>query len=245
MFSPDGDAVYLTSEVRGAGFWKEKDYTWVYGIYDSKGKVSYMKMEFNYYGSGFRRFINTQVSESLDGGWYRPETEEQYVYYLREEDGKVYTSKDNLLYDFNASDNSMLRIDTTEGFQDFNIKTSFTEVGGEETRSYTFEDSNGVKCVEGIGVVQGGILPCVNSRFKLPVDAEDDSYCGAVLLAVYDGEGNLIFSQEMPSGIGEITPDSTGWVAPADRLYDLQGRELSEPQPGQPYIRAGKIHIAK
>ena len=34
-----------------------------------------------------------------------------------------------------------------------------------------------------------------------------------------------------------------GFTAPEDRLYDLQGRELREAVPGQPYIKGGKVFV--
>lgn len=261
MFSPDGEEVYIIPAERESGFRKEKDYQWVYGVYDSEGKVKYIKTEFNYYAKYgehfYRRFIILQVSENPDGEWQASHDPDRYL--LREEDGKVYLRHsegstttlledykpklESLIYDFNSGDTSKLKVYTTEGEQDFSISTSLTDVGGEEMRSYGLDDSNGVKCVEGIGVVQGGILPCVNSRFRLPDKDDNSSYCGAVLVAVYDGEGKLLFSQDMPSGLSEISR-SDGLDALPVRIFDLQGRELKAPIPGQPYIKDGRILIA-
>ena len=83
----------------------------------------------------------------------------------------------------------------------------------------------------------------MNTRFRLPLSVGDETYCGAVLVAVYDKEGRLIYSQDLPDGIGEITDSDDGYVEPAHRIFDLQGRELRAPAPGQPYIRGGKVRI--
>ena len=40
-----------------------------------------------------------------------------------------------------------------------------------------------------------------------------------------------------------ISASEGGFTAPEDRLYDLQGRELREPVPGQPYIKGGKVFV--
>ena len=150
---------------------------------------------------------------------------------------------ESLIYDFGASDDEELTFYSPEGEKEAKISTGFTLVGGEDKLSYTFEGSDGVKCVESIGITKGGILPAVNTEFHRPVSADDDSFVGAVLVAVYDGEGNLVFRQDLPDAVDAISASEGGFIAPADRLYDLQGRELREPVPGQPYIKGGKVFV--
>ena len=239
--------VYLNPDQRNAGFLDSRDYTWIYGVFDSEGGVSYRKMQFNYYWTreyyqseeytSFRRFGTVGVSDSADGPWERtPFIDYSYV---REENGKVWNSANDLLYDFNVTDCSTLTIYTTGGYVTAGITKGLTEVGGEEKLSYTFEGSDGVTCVEGIGITKGGILPAVNTEFDREAYG---SFSNAVLVAVYDGDGNLIFRQDLPSEIKAIDSDN-GFIAPAERIYDLQGRELREPVPDQPYIKGGKIFV--
>ncbi len=265
MLDKDGETVFLNPNELEAGFFKERDYTWIYGIYDSKGNVSYAKCGFNYLAaitpegedtkSVYRRFGTFATSDSMEGEWKDANFNCSLV---REDAGKVWLYhsegltnydpyktplQESLIYDFNATYASELTLYTPDGEQEFYVIPTTSVVGGKNVKSYIFREGNYVKCVEGIGIVKGGILPCVNGEFRLPLTDDDTSYCGAALLAVYDGDGNLLFSQDMPSGIGEIATDADGWTAPADRLYDLQGRELREPQPGQPYIKGGKIYV--
>ena len=250
ILDEDGDIVYLDPVQRNAGFLDSRDYTWVYGVFDSEGDLSYRKMQFNYYWTredhesgektSYRRFGTVGVSDSADGPW---EDTPFYSWYVREESGKVWNGQNNLLYDFNVTDCSTLTIYTTEGYVTAEIAKGLTEVGGEDKLSYTFEGSDGVKCVEGIGITKGGILPAVNTEFHRPASADDESFVGAVLVAVYDGEGNLIFRQDLPDAVEAISAPEGGFTAPEDRLYDLQGRELREPVPGQPYIKGGKVFV--
>ena len=255
----DGEEVYVSDLDREVGFIKERDYTWVYAEFDKYkyGNVSYRKMGFNYllnFGSSerpsYRRFGTLGISDNPDGEWYKTDFNRCYV---REEDGKVYlyhseeslyclSSKPNLeslIYDFGVADGEDLTFYSPEGEKAALIATGLTEVGGEDKLSYTFEGSDGVTCVEGIGITKGGILPAVNTEFDREAYG---SFSNAVLVAVYDGDGNLIFRQDLPIEIKAIDSDN-GFIAPAERIYDLQGRELREPVPGQPYIKGGKIFV--
>lgn len=255
----DGSLIYLDPNEYEAGFVTERDYTWIYGVYDSEGKLYYHKMGFDYYEKvfdnkigksiAFRRFGTFGVSEYPDGPWQIVPFDARDV---RAEDGKVWLSHSSkntenneiltsLIYDFNAPNASELTVFTSEGDKTISITTGQTRVDEKEVRSYTFDGSDGVKCVDGIGIVKGGILPCLNTEYQMPVSEYDTSYCSAVLIAVYDCEGNLIFSQNMPSKVSTLINSDIDTT----RIFDLMGRELSEPIPGHPFIKGGKILVEK
>ena len=254
----EGEEIFINPVQTAAGFLAEQDYQWVYGLFDSEGNVSYMRMGFNYLiedkGKAYRRFKVDALSDNPDKDWTPVNGA---VYTVREEKGKIWllhsanylelgensSVVESLIYDFVAADGEELTFYSPKGWTSAKIATGLTEVGGEDKLSYTFEGSDGVKCVEGIGITKGGILPAVNTEFHRPSSADDVSFVGAVLVAVYDGEGNLIFRQDLPDAVEAISASEGGFTAPADRLYDLQGRELSEPIPGQPYIRGGKVFV--
>ena len=252
----DGKEIYLSDLDIKAGFCEERNYTWVYAMFDKNGDARYHKMGFNYFPpkSTYRRFGTLGVSKNPDGDWEKTDFNR---YYVREENGKVWLYHtensmhflngsyaprlESLIYDFGVPDGEELTFYSPRGEKTAKIATGLTEVGGEDMLSYTFEGSDGVKCVEGIGITKGGILPAVNTEFHGQAWT-DESYVGCVLIAVYDGDGNLIFRQDLPSEIETVNADN-GFVAPSDRLFDLQGRELREPMPGQPYIKGGKIFV--
>lgn len=255
----DGEEKYVSDLDKKIGFIKERDYIWIYAEFDKYGNVGYRKMGFNYIVNSapleptpFRRFGTLGIGNTPDGNWEKTDFKPCYV---REEDGKVFLFHsenslywlssaprlESLIYDFGAPDGEELTFYSPRGEKTAKIATGLTEVGGEEMLSYTFEGSDGVKCVEGIGITKGGILPAVNTEFHGQAWT-DESYVGCVLIAVYDGDGNLIFRQDLPSEIETVNADN-GFVAPSDRLFDLQGRELREPMPGQPYIKGGKIFV--
>ena len=266
LIDQEGDEIFISDQDRKVGFCKERDYTWVYAEFDKYGNVRYRKMGFNYLCNGspsrpdvtidYRRFGTLGVSNNPDGDWEKADFNRCYV---REEDGKVWLyhtegslhvlydvqapRMESLIYDFGAADSEELTFYSPAGEKSAKIVTGLTEVGGEDKLSYTFEGSDGVKCVEGIGITKGGILPAVNTEFHRPASADDESFVGAVLVAVYDGEGNLIFRQDLPDAVEAISAPEGGFTAPEDRLYDLQGRELREPVPGQPYIKGGKVFV--
>ncbi|MDE7495529.1 MAG: hypothetical protein K2M67_01640, partial [Muribaculaceae bacterium] len=269
LINQTGEEIYFSDFDREVGFCKERDYTWVYAEFDKEGNVSYRKMGFNYLSADglsrpgatadYRRFGTLGVSNNPDGDWEKADFNR---YYVREDDGKVWLYHtegslhvlvygvqaqapriESLIYDFVAADGEELTFYSPEGWTSAKIATGLTEVGGEDKLSYTFEGSDGVKCVEGIGITKGGILPAVNTEFHRPASADDESFVGAVLVAVYDGEGNLIFRQDLPDAVEAISASEGSFIAPEDRLYDLQGRELREPVPGQPYIKGGKVFV--
>ena len=100
--------------------------------------------------------------------------------------------------------------------------------------------------IEGIGCIKG-ILPVV------PYDFYDNGQIifftrllkpdGAVVYEDPDFTDGPVkeWVDDVLSGIRNVSEDSL--TAPADRLYDLQGRELREAVPGQPYIKGGKVFV--
>ena len=100
--------------------------------------------------------------------------------------------------------------------------------------------------IESIGCVEG-ILPVV------PYDFRDNGEVifftrllkpdGAVVYEDPDFADGPVkeWVDDVLSGVSNVSEDSL--TAPADRLYDLQGRELREAVPGQPYIKGGKVFV--
>lgn len=256
-----GEEIYLNPNERKCGFVKEKEYEWVYAIQGASGSPEYWKMGFNHYciieyNNLYRRFTVKGVSDDPDGEW----KEKSFKRFLvREQDGKIWLchtpglmntdylnrnpTEESLIYDFSAPDGSEIDILTPEGTQSVMVSAGISEIGGENVYSYRFNDSGDVECVEGIGIVKGGILPCVNTVFGMTSSNGEENYSSAVLVAVYDGEGRLIFSQDLPKGPDVAVPSINGFIAPEDRIFNMMGQELDAPLPGQPYIRGGKIRI--
>ncbi len=273
-----GNLYYISPTERKAGFAKEKDYEWVYGMYSAHGNLSYHKMGFNHHVTVkdvttgeekiYRRFV-TKGQSAHPSGPFRDEPFK--VWYLREEDGIFYLYhsigsttienvdndelEESVIYDFlksNTLKHNSLSAYTTEGYKDLPVRDwTYRWYGSEQlvTLSCRGQEAgnttHNVISIQGLGVVKGGILPCINTIYRLPADVNDISYCGAALVSVHDGEGNLIFSQEMPSDVEAIPMQTDTYTAPELRIFDLMGRELQAPVPGQPYIKGGKVMIGQ
>ena len=77
-------------------------------------------------------------------------------------------------------------------------------------------------------------------------DKEAEEAIGVpVLTEVRDIEGNVIFKHEdfgSDAGVEEILTDNA--ISKDARMYDLNGREIRNPEPGTVYIQGGRKHVA-
>lgn len=133
--------------------------------------------------------------------------------------------------------------------------TSYVDIADEECRSINVVPTEfaemypnvSYQIIEGIGAVTEG---CLN--YHEFITGVDRIWYHKELSRVFDMEGNVIFNtgtfgrhninynnfaSVMNEGIG-----SKEDIAP---IYDILGRRISNPAPGQLYIRSGKKHIAK
>ncbi|MDE5644776.1 MAG: hypothetical protein K2I45_03955 [Muribaculaceae bacterium] len=127
-----------------------------------------------------------------------------------------------------------------------------TCVGGTVCRVMTFADDHFVKAVddrfyiiEGIGANYNGHLGVyfLDLMTGTANNAESPGI-QSVLKRVYDGDGNLIYGEEMPgpSAIEGIFDDD---CISGDIIYDILGRRVRSTVPGGVYIRGGKKFVAR
>ena len=132
------------------------------------------------------------------------------------------------------------------------VKESFTvgsigtvEIAGEQCRLFNISNMYGIEfpVIEGIGAAIEG---CLNYHEFL--ESPTFPYAYHVLNRVFDNIGNVIYASEdywgdIPygniSGINSIS-DQSFHNAP---IYDMLGRRLTSPAPGQLYIQDGKKFV--
>ncbi len=172
---------------------------------------------------------------------------------------------EGLLYDFNAEEGSsyagitqyryyendpgwyseglyhVSSIDTAtvgdEEVKRWNVRFSLT--GEEEMSTQVFP------IVEGIGIVEYGGLFYLETFY---LTSGSNFY--NIFNCYMDLDGNVLYpkdyTDELPGG---GLPSSVASVNPSeianDAIYDILGRRIANPAPGQLYIQAGKKHIAK
>lgn len=119
----------------------------------------------------------------------------------------------------------------------------------------------GAKMMEGIGMVSGTLLPyiatvrCCAGFFIAPMSACDPDYSGGFgnrgmpeLYSVEEANGTVLILNEdlynnvTGAGISQSVMDPT---SSDNRIFDLQGRQVSNPQPGSVYIRGGRKFVAR
>lgn len=170
-----------------------------------------------------------------------------------------------LLYDFNIEENGIYDgISFVTGSAWNNrfaiLNVSYVEIDGEEYKkmyvcpedeleyheTYDTPYSSYQSIVEGIGAIGYG---CLN--YHEFIDWPLRLYAHNYFTCLYDMDGNVIYSED-PEYFGfeygsfasvKNMAEDTG-EAPAP-LYDILGRRILAPAPGQLYIRGGKKHIAK
>ena len=201
------------------------------------------------------------------------------MYYLREEDGKVYQLQrledrdypirvygtlpenpnpddycEGILYDWTLTERDVFVPEIwwkdTGGYSEEWVVEYGDEItiDGETCRVMGFGPFwvNAYPFIEGIGCTYNGTVGHYYPYFiaggggsnSVP---EEDSY----LQCVYNGEGKLIYGQEvkLADGVNDIITDKAD---PAEApVYDLMGRRVTNPLPGSVYIRNGRKFIGK
>ncbi|MBD5263483.1 MAG: hypothetical protein HDS39_05360 [Bacteroides sp.] len=170
-----------------------------------------------------------------------------------------------LLYDFNMEENQIYdAISFVTGGAWNNrfavLNVSYVEIDGEECKmmyvcsedqleyyeTYDTPYSYYPGIVEGIGAIEYG---CLN--YHEFMDHLTRLYAHNYFTCLYDLDGNVIYPTD-PEYLGydygsfasvkDMTDDTVEITAP---LYDILGRRIANPAPGQLYIQGGKKHIAR
>ena len=170
-----------------------------------------------------------------------------------------------LLYDFNMEENGIYEgISFVNGGAWSNrfavVNVSYVEIDGEECKmmyvcsedqleyhdTYATPYSSYQAIVEGIGAVGEG---CLNYHEFIAWPTR--MYAHNYFTCLYDMDGNVIYSEDPEyfsfdygsfTSVKDMEEDTVEADAP---LYDILGRRIANPAPGQLYIQGGKKHIAK
>lgn len=204
------------------------------------------------------------AEDSYSGAWgisrgvmYLPETTDP--------DSNKASYSEYLLYDFNIEENGIYDgISFVVGGAWSNrfavLNVSSVDIDGEECKMMYVCPEDRLEyhetydtpyywyqgIVEGIGAVDYG---CLN--YHEFIDWPTRLYAHNYFTCLYDMDGNLIYSTDpdyfgfdygsFVSGVETVE----GTAEDNDAIYDILGRRIAEPAPGQLYIQGGKKHIAR
>ena len=197
-------------------------------------------------------YINESGDSEL-GGTHFPESDEpvayreHVLYDMNLDEGDSYTAFEDI-YDYNACLGT-LKV----------LNTSYIDIAGERCKMMyvcsswydsTDTDYTWFPCiVEGIGTVSRGCLNCYNFG-----DIISGMLYRKYFLRYFDMEGNLLYytpgydpegdAPTYGSFISEVEPLMGAEETDAP-IYDILGRRIANPAPGQLYIQGGKKHIAR
>ncbi|MDE5758037.1 MAG: hypothetical protein K2H85_05435, partial [Allobaculum sp.] len=169
----------------------------------------------------------------------------------------TYTLEEKLLYDFTCGEGESYRALQTHGFEteEMNYKVmsvDHIEIDGEEHKLMRIcpdDEWNydyGHPVVEGIGIASYGCLTTINFLWLPSCPCMDH-----IFNRVLSMDGKMLYCSEddyvdLPvgdlSGIDRLTDRTDDAAKP---IYDMMGRRIAKPVPGQLYIQGGKKHIAK
>ena len=232
-----------------------KKVTWDYGMTNIRIEEDIDETE------AWMREENGKVYLLLDGWDYYPYADPATSTDLYE----------GLLYDFNAEDGStyegisQYRSEDDEGWYReglYHVSGTGTEtVGDVEARSWNVwfspdqEESEDIptllyRIVEGVGIVDYG---CLYYLETFDHTSGHKFYNG--FYCCMDLDGNILYPRDydedlpgggLPSSVRAVGIDADNGAEACDApLYDLLGRRISAPVPGQLYIQGGRKHIAK
>lgn len=103
--------------------------------------------------------------------------------------------------------------------------------------------------IEGIGITCNGNLACYDTCFALCECGMNGDY--PEQLSYLEGVYNLseepivIYKDRLLKDLADINKISENSDIEPDELYDILGRQISNPLPGSVYIRAGKKYVAR
>ncbi|MDE5998390.1 MAG: hypothetical protein K2G77_09305 [Muribaculaceae bacterium] len=165
--------------------------------------------------------------------------------------------REMLLYDFTCKEGESYRgLQVNAHYADemsYKVKSiEFVEIEGEEHRVIRIwpddehEYMNGEPIVEGVGIASYGCLttinflwlpscPCMDYIFNRVLSTD-----GRVLYCAKDDTADIPLVGFL--GVDNIAAQSKENEAP---IYDILGRRIAEPAPGQLYIQGGKKYIAR
>ncbi|MDE7350241.1 MAG: hypothetical protein K2N25_04185 [Muribaculaceae bacterium] len=218
---------------------------------------------------------NIRIEEDIDEtqAWMREENGKVYLLLDGwEPDPEMYSDSssglyEGLLYDFNAEDGSSYegisqycRYENSTGLYcegSYLVTSVGTEaVGDEEVKCWNVRFSpkgqeelspQVFPIVEGIGIIDYGGLFYLETFYMTSGGSNFYNSFDCCM----DLDGNILYpkdyNKELPGGglTSSVTEIGQEAVAEAAPLYDILGRRITEPAPGQLYIQDGKKHIAK
>lgn len=215
-----------------------------------------------------------RIEEDIDEteAWMREEDGKVYLLldgWQSYDDSSSTDLSEGLLYDFNAERGSSYDcISLFKPYEDTpgnylaghnSVLSDWTEnVGDQEVKSWDFIfippgvevlPTMCYEMVEGIGIVDYGCLFYIETHSR-----HAQNYCYHFLCCT-DMDGNVIYpvdsNIELPGGglpanvNNVIDSDSGDMTNVSGAIYDILGRRILAPAPGQLYIQDGKKHIAK
>ena len=160
------------------------------------------------------------------------------------------------LYDYELEEGESYGMFTTSGVVNATLISKSTEkVYHEDTLLQVFELEDGkiIEVIKGLGNVTRGTYATIeldgattgNPEGITPADMLNptEGY-PAFLIKVYNfySDSYYLNDRRFLECVESLDAEG-GFTAPEDRLYDLQGRELRETVPGQPYIKGGKVFV--
>ena len=108
-----------------------------------------------------------------------------------------------------------------------------------------YDSQTAIQYIEGIGNIGGGDMINIHPFNPLFLTSGLHDYCRQTLNNVYNSDGEIIYKGANYSFPTYASITDLGKQANDLRIFDLFGREISNPLPGTIYIRNGKKFIAK
>lgn len=231
--------------------------------YDSDSQPYLFDVNENYYEhEGYMREEDGKVYTLILKNVQEDGYADIYLYTPDSSYSDSYIIEEKLLYDFTCKEGesySGLQIESWGEEIDYKVKSiEHVEIDGEEHRllrvaTYDewydeWNDYIDEPIVEGIGIASYGCLTTINFLFMPSCPC-----MGHIFNRVLSMDGKVVYRNE--KGCAEIpVNDFLGVNGIADIAeqpeidaprYDILGRRITSPAPGQLYIQAGKKHIAK
>lgn len=106
-----------------------------------------------------------------------------------------------------------------------------------------FLKNSQTKFIEGIGVISGGTL---TDAYLYPY-ALPTCYCYSLtyLLRVSEQDTIIYENSEVLPDVAALKHPDVANMDRGNKIYDLMGRDIRDPQPGTVYIRGGKKYVAR
>ncbi|MBD5387422.1 hypothetical protein HDR70_06020 [bacterium] len=245
---------------------------WNYGIVEWRGTTFTKKTFPRFHFQGTIELNGKQYSifrdkDDIEAAYMRENDNQVFLYCGSESPTEIVIDNDSvivndeiMIYDFNLTDNVVFPAISFGGNPYYNntflqygeimdchvIKTG-TSINDNQIRQLDFKISTEMDLmseyaihyfIEGIGCTEG-FLPFPHISFLCSCIRTDYIY----LIDVEDEQGNIIFNPGMLSEISEVSNDNM--KSEPNHIFDLHGREVSNPLPGSIYIRNGKKFVAK